>query len=144
MITLSSVGNTEFSVEVSDSPLWSTSLSTGAGWWMTLRNEMQNVVKSAYFVQPENSNNRFITFEIGGVATSAAEDLTPVSGPPLIYFGKEGIGTWTWTLNHTSVAEGPLVTGYAKVESSSSSTDEIETATFVSNNEDLETIIYTS
>lgn len=143
MITFSSVGTTQFSLELSDSPNWSQSFLGGL-WGMTLRNEMQNVVKVVEFPAATGYNNRFITFQIIGVSTAGAEDLAPVSGDPSVYFGKEGIGTWTWTIDADTNTTGPLASGYAKVVSTNVATDEIDKATFVSDNEDLETIIYTS
>jgi hypothetical protein len=144
MINLNSIGLNSFNLELTDSPSWQPAW-LAAGWVITLTNELQNVVKVVTIPPTPTNNSRFMLFTINGVATPGAEVLTPAVGQVAqVYFGKEGIGTWRWTCSSVLDHENFLAQGYLKVVSNNVATDEILKATFVSDNEDLQTIIYTS
>ena len=144
MINLNSIGYNSFNVEISDSPLYTASV-WAEGWTLLIQNKLQNVVKTITIPATPQHNDRYLLIELNGVPTEAQEDLTPAGGQlPQVYFGKEGIGTWIWSLQSNLLGGQSLTQGYLTVVSNDASTQEVEKAVYVSTNEDLQTIIYTS
>ena len=142
MIILNSIGSNTFKLQLSDSILW-TDTALGEPFTLTITNRVNNTPKVLVYPQEFASTSRTVSFQITGVATLAEEDLSPVSGQPSVNFGKAGIAHWTWTIESSEVA-GVLDQGYLQVFSNDPVTDEIVEETYIGDNEDAESVVWTS
>lgn len=143
MIILNSIGLNTFKLELNDSLSW-VDTCLGNEFSMKLKNAYSNISKELVWVSEYSNTDRTVSFQITGVSTAGAEDLSPPSGGPLVYFGTRGIGLYRWILSSDQVVTGPLDQGYLKVVSNSSGTTEVGGYYWSSANETLQNKIYTS